>query len=204
MSVTSAGDSSGRSRADRYSPLPLGDRKARPFRPLPPVCSSATATRPSGAPAMARRLHSVLVESMHSKHRRGWPRWQSVRGPLSSPSRRRSGADCRQYPRLGAEAITYPSCRRASTAFHTAARLMPSSRLMASPDRASPRFSVSSASTFSRLMASPPAPPTGGNFSPYYTARRRNRQPDPVPVDAPFIIVPKFPLNFSRILRKTA
>ena len=91
-SATRAGSSRGLKRAERYSPQPLGDWKERPSRPRPPVCSSAVTTSPSGAPAMAQRLHSVLVESTVSRHSSSRPTMQPDRGPASSPSRRRSGA----------------------------------------------------------------------------------------------------------------
>ncbi len=90
-SDTRPGSRSGRNRADRYSPFPLGDWKPRPRRPRPPVCSSAVTTSPSGAPVMARRLHSVLVESMVSRHTSWEPTFASDSRPNSSPTRSRSG-----------------------------------------------------------------------------------------------------------------
>ena len=44
--------------------LPFGEIQARPRRPLPAVCSSATIHRRSASPASARRRASSLVESI--------------------------------------------------------------------------------------------------------------------------------------------
>ena len=95
-STTSMGGSWGRRRAVRYSPQPRGDWKERPSRPRPPVCSSASTTRPSGAPAIAWRLASVLVESMVSRQSRRLPTRQPARWPDSSPPAPGRGADSRR------------------------------------------------------------------------------------------------------------
>ena len=64
--------------------------------------------------------------------------WQSLNNVLN-PDEARQLLDGTLFeyrcPRWGAETISYPARRRASTAFHTAARLTPSRRLISSPER---------------------------------------------------------------------
>ena len=70
----------------------------------------------------------------------------------------------------GAEEMTYPSSRRDSMAFHTAARLTPRARLISSPDRGFPSRAFNSASTSSRSIRST-------SFRPLLYPSLLNRQP---------------------------
>ena len=71
----------------------------------------------------------------------------------------------------GTEEMTYPSSRRDSMAFHTAARLTPRARLISSPDRGFPSRAFNSASTSSRSIRSTsfhpllyPSPPKSSTY----------------------------------------
>ena len=57
-----SGGNWGRRRAERYTPFPAAEVKLRPRRPLPRVCSPATRTVPSPAPASAMAFKRSLVE----------------------------------------------------------------------------------------------------------------------------------------------
>ena len=73
-----SGGQSGRQSIDRYSP-PSGERKLRPSRPRPAVCSLAQSTVPSGAPCAASFLRALLVESMLRAYSTGAARSASSR-----------------------------------------------------------------------------------------------------------------------------
>ena len=49
---------------ENVSDAPSAECHTRPRRPRPAVCNSATTQRPLGAPSVARRVNSALVESM--------------------------------------------------------------------------------------------------------------------------------------------
>ncbi len=67
-SASRSGASRGRRRIDTRSDAPGGAVHVRPSRPRPAVCSSATATRPSGAPRSASSKSTRFVESTRSNH----------------------------------------------------------------------------------------------------------------------------------------
>src|SRR5690606_18977763 len=66
-----SGSRSGRTMREHQMPWPAGDDHARPRRPRPAVCASATTTVPSGAPARASSRARSLVD--------GSDRWTSTR-----------------------------------------------------------------------------------------------------------------------------
>lgn len=67
MERASSAGKRGRSKTLRYSPVPLGERKLRPRRPLPWVCCWAMRAIPSAPPCSAMLLSTVLVEVTESR-----------------------------------------------------------------------------------------------------------------------------------------
>ena len=91
LATVRAARAAGRKTTERYRPAPGGDSHARPRRPRPAVCSSATIHAPSGAPACAHRTASSLVEATRRQ-----PRGRDRQKAREIGERRRARASSRR------------------------------------------------------------------------------------------------------------
>jgi len=86
------GANGGRRTIVNHTPLANGENQPRASRPRPTDCSSATTTCPSGQPAAASFLASLLVDSTLRKYATGRPSRRVTRLASISAGSSRSGA----------------------------------------------------------------------------------------------------------------